>query len=47
MGILENYTKALKPILKGEIEVESVDSVKYEARQRFIDLGKLKASKED
>ena len=47
VGILENYTKALKPILKGEIEVESVDSIKYEARQRFIDLGKLNASKED
>ena len=47
VGILENYTKALKPILRGEIEVESVDSIKYEARQRFIDLGKLNASKED
>jgi type IV secretory pathway component VirB8 len=47
VGVLENYTKALKPILTGEIQAESVDSIKYEARKRFIDLRKLNASKED
>lgn len=47
LSILENYTKALKPVLTGEIEPESIDSIQTEARQRFIDESKLDATRED
>ncbi|WP_299058822.1 M23 family metallopeptidase [uncultured Polaribacter sp.] len=47
LAILENYTKALKPILTGEIEAENIDSVQIEAKQRLIDESKLNATKED
>ena len=47
LAVLENYTKALKPVLTGEIEGESVDSIHSEVRQRIIDESKLNASKED
>ena len=47
LAILENYTKAIKPVLKGEVQVESVDSIRNEARQQFIDESKLNATKED
>ena len=47
LAVLENYTKALKPVLTGEIEPESIDSIQTEARQRLIDESKLNASKED
>ena len=47
LAILENYTKALKPVLTGEIAPESIDSIQTEARQRLIDESKLNASKED
>lgn len=47
IAILENYTNALKPVLTGEIEPESVDSIEVEARQRFIDENLLNASKKD
>lgn len=47
LAVLENYTKALKPVLTGEIEPESIDSIQTEARQRFIDESKLNATKED
>ncbi|MGJ8744327.1 M23 family metallopeptidase [Polaribacter sp.] len=47
LAVLENYTKALKPVLTGEIEGESIDSIQGEVRQRIIDESKLNASKED
>ena len=47
LAVLENYTKALKPVLTGEIAPESIDSIQTEARQRFIDESKLNATKED
>ncbi len=47
LTVLENYTKALKPILTGEIQPESIDSIQTEARQRVIEESKLNASKED
>ena len=47
LAILENFTKALKPVLTGEIEAESIDSIQTEARQRVIDESKLNASRED
>ena len=47
LAILENYTKALKPVLTGDIEPENIDSIQVEARHRLIDESKLDASKED
>ncbi len=47
LAILENYTKALKPVLTGEITSEEIDSIQIEARQTTIDESKLDATKED
>lgn len=47
LAILENYTNALKPVLRGEIEAESIDSIQEKTIQRAIDESKLNASKED
>lgn len=47
LAILENYTRALLPVLTGEIEPEAVDSIQAEAKQRTIDENLLNASKED
>ena len=47
LAVLENYTKALKPVLTGEIQPESIDSIQTEARKRLIDESKLNASKQD
>ena len=47
LAILENYTKALQPILTGEIEPEALDSIQIDAEQRAIDQDKLNASKQD
>ena len=47
LAILENYTKALKPVLTGEIISEEIDSLQVEARQITIDESELNASKED
>jgi len=47
LAILENYTKALKPVLTGEITSEEIDSLQVEARQITIDESELNASKED
>ncbi|MEE9406560.1 MAG: M23 family metallopeptidase [Polaribacter sp.] len=47
LAVLENYTKALIPVLTGEIEAESIDSIQTKARQRVINESLLNASKED
>ena len=47
LAFLENYTKALKPVLTGEIEAESIDSILTEARHRLINESELNATKED
>ena len=47
LAVLENYTKALRPVLTGDIAPESIDSIQVEARQRFVDERKLNATKED
>nr|WP_284041362.1 M23 family metallopeptidase [Polaribacter sp. Z014] len=47
LSVLENYTKALKPVLTGEIEPESIDSIQNETRHRLIDESALSATKED
>jgi len=47
LNILENYTKALKPILTGEIEPESIDSIQTKVKQHLLDELELNATKED
>lgn len=47
INLLENYTKAIRPILTGELEPEAIDSLKGETVQRVIDVSKLSATKED
>ena len=47
LNILENYTKALKPILTGEIEPESIDSIQTKVKQHLLDELRLNATKED
>jgi hypothetical protein len=47
LAILENYTKALKPVLTGEITSEEIDSLQIKVRQSVIDESKLNATKED
>jgi murein DD-endopeptidase MepM/ murein hydrolase activator NlpD len=47
LAILENYTKALRPVLTGEITYEEIDSLQVQARQSVIDESELDATKED
>ena len=47
LSFLENYTKALKPVLTGKIEAESIDSILIETRHRLINESELNATKED
>jgi len=47
LAIIENYTKALKPVLTGEITSEEIDSLQVKARQSVIDESRLDATKED
>ena len=47
LAFLENYTRALKPVLTGEIEAESIDSVLTKAKRRLIEKSELYATKED
>ena len=47
LTILENYTKALKPVLTGDITYEEVDSLQLQAKQSAIEESELDATKED
>lgn len=47
LSVLEGYTKALKPVLTGEIEPEKIDSITNEMKTIAFDESKLQASKED
>ncbi|AUC85607.1 peptidase M23 [Polaribacter sp. ALD11] len=47
LAILENYTKALRPVLTGEITSEDIDSLQVEARQAVINESELDATRED
>ncbi|MDX6745358.1 M23 family metallopeptidase [Polaribacter sp. PL03] len=47
LAILENYTKALRPVLTGEITSEEIDSLEIQARQSIIDESELDATRED
>lgn len=47
LAVLENFTKAIRPVLTGEISPESTDSIQVSTRQRLIDERKLNATKQD
>nr|WP_299032369.1 M23 family metallopeptidase [uncultured Tenacibaculum sp.] len=45
--IIESYTKALKPVLTGDIEPEKIDSITTEMQTIVVDETKLQATKQD
>ncbi|REH56615.1 murein DD-endopeptidase MepM/ murein hydrolase activator NlpD [Tenacibaculum gallaicum] len=47
LSIIESYTKALKPVLTGEIKPEKIDSITNEMKTIAFDESKLQASRED
>lgn len=48
LAVLENYTKALRPVFKGEVnDEESIDSIANFSKKYYIDESKLNATKED
>ncbi|WP_299011248.1 M23 family metallopeptidase [uncultured Tenacibaculum sp.] len=47
LAIIESYTKALKPVLTGDIEPEKIDSITTEMQTIVIDETKLQATKQD
>ncbi|MDE0535272.1 M23 family metallopeptidase [Tenacibaculum sp. L6] len=47
LAIIESYTKALKPVLTGEIEPEKIDSITTEMQTIVVDETKLQATKQD
>lgn len=48
LAVLENYTKAIRPVLTGEInDEETIDSITDLSRKYTIDESKLNASRED
>ena len=47
LAIIEHYTKALRPVLTGEIVSEKIDSIKNEAQSITLDEAKLQATKQD
>ena len=48
LAMLENYTKAIRPVLTGEInDEEAIDSITDLSRKYNVDISKLNASKED
>ena len=47
LAILEKYTNALRPVLTGNFEGETVDSFKVKAKRLVIDERKLNATRKD
>lgn len=48
LAMLENYTKAIRPVLTGEIKgEENIDSIQKKSSRIFVDPTKLNATKED
>mgnify|MGYP000271213510 FL=1 len=47
LAVIERYTKALKPVLTGEIVPEKIDSIKKQAQSINVDENKLQATKQD
>jgi len=47
LSILENFTKSIKPVLTGELDPETSDSLRTESRKKVVDERKLDATKAD
>lgn len=47
LAVLENYITALKPVLTGDIEPETIDSLRLESQNISIDENELYATKKD
>ncbi|WBX73924.1 M23 family metallopeptidase [Tenacibaculum pacificus] len=47
LAVIERFTKALRPVLTGEISPDKIDSIKIDAQNIAIDTRKLAATKED
>ena len=47
LATIERYTKALRPVLTGEIEPEKIDSITSEMQTIVVDEDKLQATKQD
>ncbi|TCI93134.1 M23 family metallopeptidase [Tenacibaculum sp. M341] len=48
LAVLENFTKAIRPVLTGEIKPEAIDSIKTEvSKNTVIDYEKLEPSAKD
>ncbi|WP_028892198.1 M23 family metallopeptidase [Tenacibaculum sp. 47A_GOM-205m] len=47
LAVIESYTKALKPVLTGDIEPEKIDSITTEMQTIVVDESKLQATKQD
>ncbi len=47
LAVLEKFTQAIRPVLTGDIEPESIDSIRNEVDKTTIDDKKLEASAQD
>ena len=47
LATLENYTKALRPVLTGELKADKVDSLLLAQERRVIDVNELDATRAD
>jgi len=48
LAILQNFTKAIRPVLTGDVTAEAIDSIKATASERVeVNLVKLSATKKD
>ncbi len=47
IAVLEQFTQAIRPVLTGDIEPESVDSIRNESQKITVDKTKLAATKTD
>ncbi|WP_075342958.1 M23 family metallopeptidase [Tenacibaculum agarivorans] len=45
--VLEQFTKAIRPVLTGEVKPDAIDSIRSEANNTVIDYKKLSASEQD
>ena len=47
ISVLEKFTKAIRPVLTGEIEPEAIDSIRNESKKVVVDYKKLSATELD
>lgn len=47
LAVLQKFTQSIRPVLTGEIEPETIDSIRTESEKVIVDDSKLAATKED